>query len=515
MIGRPGSTLWLLGCEMRLSWRGLLGGRRFRARAISFALVGVIFLALGVPLALALGHTELPINPYTILGADIATLLIFTLMLSQTLAGATEALYTRGDLDLLFSAPISPRKVLTVRFASLAASAFSGFALLALPFLIPLAAFGHWRWLGLLPVLAALALVASSAALALAVGLFRVIGPRRTRTVAQLIAAVIGAAFFLISQARMVLGGKGASSLWMQVASAAGDPALRLPVVASWPLRAALGDPGPLAALLGLGLALFLGVSAWLSRRFEADAAAAQGADVGASRRPGRTAGAFVAGAFAATFVKELRLLWRDIALLSQVLLRVLYLVPATLFVVRAAGSHAGFTIYALPVGAAMIAFLAGQVGGSLTWITLSAEDAPELLASAPAAAGTVRRAKLAAGLAPLAVLLAGPLAVIAWFAPTVGLAAALGSAASALAAGLLNAWHPSPGRRSDFRRRNRQVSLLASLALLLETALIGGATALAALGLPVALAPAVLAVLVLLAMRRSPARIAEALAAG
>jgi ABC-2 type transport system permease protein len=510
VIGRPGSTLWLLGCEMRLAWRGLIGTRRFRLRAISLGVVGLVFLAMGVPLALALGRTELPVNPLTILGADIATLLIFTLMLSQTLAGATEALYTRGDLDLLFSAPIAPRKVLTVRFASLAASAFSAFALLALPFLAPLALFGHWRWLALLPVLAALALAASGAGLALAVGLFRVIGPRRTRTVAQLLAAVIGAAFFLVSQTRTLLGGPGASSLWTQVAATAGDPRLRLPGLASWPLRAALGDPVPLAAILVLGLAVFLGVSAWLSRRFAADAAAAQGADVGVSRRPGRVAGAFVAGAFAATFVKELRLLWRDIALFSQVLLRTLYLAPVTFLVIRSAGTH---SVFALPGGAATIAFLAGQVGASLTWITLSAEDAPELLAAAPAAPGTVRAAKLAAGLAPLAVLLIGPLAVIAWFAPTAGLAAALGSAASALAAGLINAWHPRPGKRSEFRRR-RQGSLLVSLASLLVSALIGGATALAALGTLFALIPAALAALVLAAMRRSPTQVAEAMAA-
>jgi ABC-2 type transport system permease protein len=510
VIGRPGSTLWLLGCEMRLSWRGIWGTRRFRLRAISLAVVGVGFLAIGVPLALALQDTELPRNAYTILGADVGSLLIFTLMLSQTLAGATEALYTRGDLDLLFSAPISPRKVLTVRFASLAASAFSAFALLVLPFLIPLAIFGHWPWLAVLPVLAAYALAASGTGLALAVALFRLIGPKRTRTVAQLIAAVIGAAFFLTSQVRSLLGGQGASSLWQQVAASAGDPSLRLPPGADWPLRAMLGEPLPLAGLLIVGLGLFAATSTWLSRRFAADAAAAQGADVGVARTPGKAPGAFVSGAFAATFVKEQRLLWRDIGLISQVLLRTLYLLPVTFLVVRNAGSH---SMFALPGGAAAIAFLAGQVGGSLTWITLSAEDAPELLASAPAGATTLRAAKLAAGLAPLAALLVIPLAVLTWLAPIVGLAALLGSTATAGASGMINAWHPNPGKRSEFRRR-RQGSLLVTFAQLLITLMIGGATALAALGLVWALIPAGVAALLLLLMRRSPARIAEALAA-
>jgi ABC-2 type transport system permease protein len=510
VIGRPGSTLWLLGCEMRLTWRNMLGRRGARYRFVALTVVGLAFLGVGSMLALALQGFAMPLNPYTILGADIGSLLIFTLMLSQTLAGATEALYTRGDLDLLFSAPISPRKVLTVRFASLAASAFSAFALLVLPFLIPLAIFGHWRWLAVLPVLGAYALGASGTGLALAVVLFGLIGPKRTRTVAQLIAAVIGAAFFLTSQIRTLLGGKGASSIWQQVAATAGDPSLRLPAGADWPLRAMLGEPLPLATLLLVGLGLFLATSTWLSRRFAADAAAAQGADVGVARTTGKAPGAFASGAFAATFVKEQRLLWRDIGLISQVLLRTLYLIPVTFLVLRNAGSH---SMFALPGGAAAIAFLAGQVGGSLTWITLSAEDAPELLASAPAALTTLRAAKLAAGLAPLAALLAVPLALLTWFAPIVGLAATLGSAATAGASGMINAWHPSPGKRSEFRRR-RQASLLITVAQLFITVLIGGATALAALGMIWALIPGGVAALLLLLMRRSPQRIAEALAA-
>ena len=58
---------------------------------------------------------------------------------------------------------------------------------------------------------------------------------------------------------------------------AASDPRLRLPPLASWPIRAALGDPLPLAAMLALGAAVFFLVTAWLSRRFAADAARSLG----------------------------------------------------------------------------------------------------------------------------------------------------------------------------------------------------------------------------------------------
>ena len=158
---------------------------------------------------------------------------------------------------------------------------------------------------------------------------------------------------------------------------------------------------------------------------------------------------------------------------------------------------------------------MAGQVGASLTWITVSAEETPELLQCSPASAARVRNAKLVAALAPLGLLLAVPLAIITAMAPAAGLAATAGATAAAYAAGLINAWYPTPGKRSDFLRRRRSGSILVGLAYFFVSALIAAATGLAAsLLLFWALIPASLAAVALLVLRRSPARIAEALAA-
>src|SRR5208282_4588006 len=97
------------------------------------------------------------------------------------------------------------------------------------------------------------------------------------------------------------------------------------------------------------------------------------------------------------------------------VLLRVLYLLPTIFLVLRGAGS--GQTLV-LPFGAGLLAFMSGQVASSLTWITVSAEDAPELIAASPASPTSLRGAKLAAGLAPLAILLFVPLIVLTALAP-------------------------------------------------------------------------------------------------
>ena len=59
MIGRPGSTLWLLGCELRLTWRGVATGRRAAWRIGSLAVVGVVLFCLGLPVAFMLRDADL------------------------------------------------------------------------------------------------------------------------------------------------------------------------------------------------------------------------------------------------------------------------------------------------------------------------------------------------------------------------------------------------------------------------------------------------------------------------
>ena len=54
MIGAPGSILWLTSHELRLAWRGLIGGPRGRRRLIIFAILGVIFMLVGLQAGFAL-----------------------------------------------------------------------------------------------------------------------------------------------------------------------------------------------------------------------------------------------------------------------------------------------------------------------------------------------------------------------------------------------------------------------------------------------------------------------------
>jgi ABC-2 type transport system permease protein len=190
---------------------------------------------------------------------------------------------------------------------------------------------------------------------------------------------------------------------------------------------------------------------------------------------------------------KELRLLIRDPTLLSQVLLRTLYVLPLTAVLARNASRDAvgpgGLSgVLALAAGAGAVTFMAGQVAGSLAWITISAEDAPELLACAPVDGGFVRRAKLAATMVPVVLLLALPLGALVVFAPWVGVCAIFGAGASAASAGLINLWFEKPARRSMSRRGGSVLGASAELLLGMGWAV---AVAMAAFGSAFAVIPA------------------------
>lgn len=509
----PGSVLWLLRHELRVGWRRM-GRRGGRERALWLRLVflfGVpilLTLLLGLPLAALLDRRPLALTPETAAFAAAGLFALFTIMLSQTLSLAVDGLYQRGDLDLLFSSPLDPRRILTIRFLAVAVDSATTFGYFLGGPLLLIAVLGHVEGLTGLAALAALSLAASGTGFLLASALLRALGPKRTRTASQILAALLGAAVFLATQIRALLGREQAESLTLLAARLAREGRLDIPGL-DWPLRALLGEPLPM-----LGIAAGAGAVFWLSiavlgPRFAADAAAAAGA--GAPQRRARGAmTAFASGAFTATLRKELRLLARDPGLITQVLVRVLYMAPVGLLLLRQA-SEGGSLL--MPGSAAALSFVAGQIAASLTWITVSAEDAPDLLASAPTPMATLRRAKLAAAVVPTAAMLAPFLLPLLVIAPRVGLAATVGCMAAAAAASLINVWWQQPQRRSEFRSRRRAAWFVtvAEVAIGVSIAL---ATGLFAAGLIWGLIPAGVAGAIFLSLRRSDARIAEALRA-
>src|SRR6185437_11074819 len=77
---------------------------------------------------------------------------------------------------------------------------------------------------------------------------------------------------------------------------------------------------------------------------------------------------------------KEWTLLRRDPWLMSQTLMQILYLLPPALLLWKSFQGGIGAIIVLVPV----VVMAAGQLGGGLAWLSISGEDAPDLVATAP-----------------------------------------------------------------------------------------------------------------------------------
>lgn len=506
------SIPWLLAHELRILWRSLGGKKKAgpaKKRRISFPSWLVAVLVIGVisaafiPAALSLRDVEIVASPLLVVIIDLVIALILSLMLSQTVVTAVDAFYQRGDLDLLLSSPMSPTRILVVRALAIAVNPAMVFAALATPFLLPAAFLGHPELLGAYGVIIAISLTATAAGLALAIFLFRLIGPRRTRTVAQILAAFVGAIFVIAAQVPNIMAGDDREAFWTERIYEIINVET-LPAILQWPAEAVLGHLGPLLIILGFSIALFTVVALWVGRRFGTNAAAANSAAPAERKRPPKNTANFGSGVVRATIAKEARLLLRDPGLISQVMLRVIYLFPLAVFIFTTGDDLDGF--FGM-IAAGSITLLAGQLAGSLAWLTLSAEDSPELLASAPVPIRRFWNAKLIVTLIPSAIIVAPASLALAIFAPVAGFLALIGGAAAATSATLINLWLQKQTKRAEFRK-SWSSSFAASILELATSAGLAAAVGLAVAGSIYALAALAITVGVLAFSYRSEASI-------
>nr|WP_221269870.1 hypothetical protein [Deinococcus budaensis] len=471
---------WLLRWQTRWAWQGLgLATRRGLIAGLIFAAllgVGGFFLLRSLLSGLPLGGPlpDAALGPLT-----LGLAFVFTLTLSASVTAALEALYTRGDLDLLLHSPVAPRTVLASRALGVALSGALGSALLIVPVTFLLAVLGAWRGLGLLGWWLGAALLAAALGLWLTLGLVRALGVRRARVTASVVGALLGASLFLTFQLPNILGRGGGSDVLLRTLEGFAPGRGGWPERASplwWPARAVWSEPGPLLAVtLGPALVFALGLPALTRLFLRGVAASAEGG--GGQRRAAQAAAGPLRfrPARQATLLKEWRMVGRDPELLSRTLLQLVYLLPLLASAWR--GSVGG-------AASAGIVLLGASLASALAHLTLNAEDAPDLLVTAPRSPAALRRDKwLAAALPPLTlgVLGVGVFAARDLLAPGLALAllglVALGVAGSAL----LVLWRPLPVRRADaFKTRPGNTLGQTLLTLLFQGGLSLGAYALA-----------------------------------
>jgi ABC-2 type transport system permease protein len=477
---------WFARHEIRLAWREWLAmmtaGRRGRKRV---AIIGLLVFAalMHLPAYAVIGRyadLQAPLDKSALIVITATIFLAWALMLSQAIESVTRVFYARADLDLIMSSPVRLAEVFSIRLAAIALAVTAMALLFSTPFIDVLVIGGGVRWLAAYGVVAAIGVSAAAVAIAVTIMLFRTIGPSRTRLVAQILAAIIGAGFVIALQVAAILSYGTLSRFAILTSDTAAAFAPDKDSIIWWPARAVLGDGEALLLLLAFGLVLLGAVMATFSTRF-AETAARASANTAPTHHRSRTL-AFRSGSRQqALRWKEFTLLRRDPWLVSQSLMQLLYLVPPALMLWRSFSDSSVAIVLITPI----VVMAAGQLAGGLAWLTISGEDAPDLVATAPLPSSRVIRAKIEVVLIAIGALFAPLVAALLFASPLQAAVTAVGVTIAAASATAIQLWFRVQARRSQFRRRQTS-SRLATFAEAFSS--IGwAATAALALAIPIA----------------------------
>ncbi len=461
---KPGSFWWFLAHDLRLSWRHFRGlFQNLSGWRVIFIVAGTltVFHALAWPVADWFGAIEATPSRHLLLVPTLAMGLLFILpwIVAQTLTNAVRALYSRGDLDLLLASPLSGRTMLVARALAIGTEALASVAIFLLPVVNMNLVQGRGHWLSVYPTLLASGLFGTAVGLMIAMTLYATVGPRRTRIVSQIVSTVIGAAFAIGVQVINILpeATRAALAAWIE-GSASGNCFDGTSFL--WtPVRAAAGHWGAAALWLIVSTALFLAVALTLGEFFCRSAVTAMGAPpLETASGPRRSFRSFrSSGPGRSLRRKEWRLMTRDPWLASQLMMQILYVVPIGIVLWRGQGPQGSMEAAVAP----LLVVIASQLSASLAWLTLSGEDAPEMLAVAPVTPSFIRRAKLMAVAVPVAAIIAAPLLWLASYSVYSAGVTLLFGAAGATCTALVNLWHPGRGKGGTLVRQHSQSKLV------------------------------------------------------
>ena len=410
------AVAWFARHETRLAWRDwawlLSGGRRRRGYTVVFGLVAFVVFMHGLAYLTLARSADLAAPPDKRLLVTIGgTLLLYwSLMLSQAMEAVTRAFYARGDLELILSSPASASRLFAVRIGAMALSIGAMALILAAPAINVLAWLGGTRWLAAYGVVVAMAIAAVAISVLLTIAMFRCIGPKRTRLVAQIVAAVIGASFVIGVQFIAILSVGTLSRVVLFQSEAVLN---HVPARGSlwWlPIDAVTGNWPALIVVLAFGVTVLAGAIRFGAPRFGELALAANTVSQSPNSLDERGSAFRPKSPGQALRRKEWTLLlWRDPWLMSQSLMQLLYLLPPFFLLSRMFYGRGHGAALLVPV----LVMAAGQLAGGLAWLAISGEDAPDLIASAPVTTARVWRAKAEGSRRPRSGLVFGPIVIL------------------------------------------------------------------------------------------------------
>lgn len=495
------SLTWFARHDLRLVWRDwvqlMSGGRKLKDVSI---VIGMIVFALAMH-GLAYAILEPYFSDRVSANRAIITLIVvaasmalsLTMMLAQSLEQVTRAFYTRDDLDLILSSPASARSLFSVRITIMMLTTALMSGLMIAPFINMTAVLGGAHWLAAYAVMLAIAAVATALAVMLTLFLFQTAGAKRTRLIAQILAAIVGASFIIGIQVAAIVS-YGSMSRWDVLGSQSVANAMPSPDSVWWfPAQAAMGTWDALCVVMAASTVIFLAALRYGAARFEKTVLLASSVTIDRVDQSGRVGEFVLRSPFHALVHKEWMLLSRDPWLVSQSLMQLLYLIPPALML----WMNFGGAIAMPAVLASVIVMAVGQLAGGLSWLTISGEDAPDLVATVPVKSSVMIVAKISAVFFLIGALIAPFTVAMAFFSYKAAAATFFGALLAAGSAILIQWWFRGQSKRNNLRRR--QVASKVSTFCEAFASIGCAATAcVAAMGSLAAIVPAVMVIIVL-----------------
>ncbi|MBC7883214.1 MAG: hypothetical protein H7Y37_18140 [Anaerolineae bacterium] len=401
---KTGTLPWLVRHELRLWWReastkGLSKRFIIISGGFSVLLLGWLWFTLGTV------REVLPkVLPPTV-GFWLAVAVwafAFLFALREAMAQSSTAIFDRGDLDLLIASPMPSKAIFASRLLGIAIGTFLSFSLFVIPYSIAVLLFGFYALLGIYPALISISLIATSLGMILSLWLTRILGAKRARSLVDFLSIIVSSVFVLLSQLPNLL-----RIYQFQLPKML----LEWPVFSQtsplWlPSRALYFDPAAVVFSLVFSTALLWLTSEFLNRWF---LSSTQQSVVEKTKAP-KTFAPFSSNLNALLLKKEWKLILRNPYLLSRTFLPILLLIPLTL--ASLGGTRMIALVSLLTMGTVLIG---SQFATALTIMSVSAEEAPDLLKSSPISGVRIRQFKLLAALIP-SWLLVTPLFVFMGF---------------------------------------------------------------------------------------------------
>ena len=502
-MNAPASLTWFARHEFGLFWRDWLSmmtaGKRHRERLLATIIAIATILMHGLALLILTPFIKsaiVPSIPVLVFIGGIM-LLALSLMLSQAMESVTRAFYARDDLDLILSSPAMVQRLFAVRISAIAISTLLMTLLLALPFINILIFLDGPQWLAAYGVLAAMAAGTTAIAAMVIVLMFKTIGAARTRFVAQLIAAIVGATFVIGIQIIAIIYYGNISRLEVLTSDMVYAMAPHINSLWWMPVRALTGEVSAFATILIFGFGALSFAILFAAPKF-GNSIVATGSVSYHIEKPKTNYRRFRnLSAPRALRHKEWVLLMRDPWLISQTLMQILYLLPPAFLLWRNFSGSAGALAIVVPV----IVMAAGQLAGGLAWLAVSGEDAPDLVSTAPIPSAAITRAKIEAVMISIGWLVAPLIVALAFADLWTAMVTATGVTICALSSVIIQLWFRKQARRTHFRRRQIS-SRAATFAEALSSILWAGTAGIAVTGSWLAAVTAIAAIIVMLTAR-------------